>query len=73
MLGYGCLKQKGKGERMKVFKVLYKFSDVSIGIEAETEEEARKIADERLLGEDSPQNDTYCYEMDIEEGDKDGD
>ena len=51
----------------KEFTITYKFSDIIDNIEAETEEEARRIADERLESDNSPQIDTYCYEAEIEE------
>lgn len=51
----------------KTYQIIYQFSDVINNIKAESEEEASKIADERLISNDTPQADTYCYEMEIEE------
>lgn len=56
---------------MKEFEVTYKFSDVIDTIEAETEEEAQKIADERLLTDYNPQQDTTCYEIEVLEIEED--
>ena len=51
----------------KEFSVLFKFSDVSQTIEAESLEEAQKKALGFLDGEQTPQNDTYCYGTEVEE------
>ena len=52
---------------MKEYQVIYKFSDVIQGIEAESLEEAQELADGLLEGEQSPQYDTACYEVEVEE------
>jgi len=52
---------------MKEYKITYQFSDVIDNIEAENEEEAKKIANERLVSDSSPKIDTYCFYFDIEE------
>lgn len=54
---------------MKEYSVIYKFSDVIDTIEAETQEEAERMANEKLLSDYNPQNDTYCYEVEVEEVD----
>lgn len=51
----------------KSYRIYYKFSDVIDYVEAEDEDEARKIADEKLMSDYNPQNDTYCYEIEAEE------
>lgn len=54
----------------KKFNIFYQFSDVVDTIEATNEEEARHIANEILInskGNKYPQNNTYCYHIDIEE------
>lgn len=51
----------------KSFQIIYKFGDVIDNIEAETIEEAKRIANERLMGDYNPQNDTECYDIEIEE------
>ncbi len=48
---------------MNTYEITYKFSDVIDSIEAETEEEALKIANERLITDQNPQQDTNCYEI----------
>jgi len=52
---------------MKTYDVLFKFSDVNIIIRAEDEEEARKRANNLLQSDYNPQNDTYCYDIEVEE------
>jgi hypothetical protein len=57
-----------KGKIM--FEVIYKFSDVIEEIEAESKEEAEKIADERLKNSKDYgeiKDDTYCYGTEVEE------
>ena len=51
---------------MKEYTVLYKFSDVIITVEAESKKEAREISDTRLTN-DEIKEDTYCYEVEVEE------
>lgn len=54
----------------KQFEVIYKFSDVIDNIEAENEEEAKKLADERLESGHpnyDPTGDTRCYDVEVEE------
>ena len=55
-------------EGKKEYEVCYKFSDVIETIEARNQEEADQIADERLeKSKHNPQEDTYCYEIEVEE------
>jgi len=51
----------------KEYNVTYKFGDVTDVIEAKSQEEAQAIADERLESDNTPHNDTTCYEVEIEE------
>ena len=51
----------------KEYQVIYKFSDVIDNIEAESKEEAEKIAESRLMSDYNPQNDTTCYDIEVEE------
>ena len=51
----------------KEYTITYKFSDVIDNIEAESLEEAQKIADERLEDDNSPLEHTYVYDTEIEE------
>lgn len=67
-----CIAIKLKGgnsndEKKKAFEVIFKFSDVVDTIEAENEEEAERLADEKLKSDCNPQNNTYCYGIEIEE------
>jgi hypothetical protein len=55
---------------MKSFQVIYKFSDVIDTIDAESEDEAQRISDERVNSghlEYDPKTDTECYEVEVEE------
>ena len=55
---------------MRQFQIIYKFSDVIDNIEAETKEEAERIANERAYNGDEetcPSNNTECYEIEVEE------
>lgn len=54
-------------EGKKEYQVIYKFSDVIDTIEAHSKEEAEQIADERFNSENSPDKDTSCYEIEVEE------
>lgn len=52
----------------KEFQIVYKFSDVITTIEAETQRDAEKKANERLGGHtNNPEQETYCYELEAEE------
>ncbi len=51
----------------KEFQVIYKFSDVIDTIEAETQLDAEVIANERLESDQTPAQDTRCYEVEVEE------
>lgn len=53
--------------KKKIFEATFKFSDVIDIIEAESEEEADRLANERLNSDCNPQNDTTCYDIEIEE------
>ena len=52
---------------MKDYQAIYKFSDVIETIEAKSLEEAKKIANERLMSDYNPQNDVICYDIEVEE------
>mgnify|MGYP000054785912 CR=1 FL=1 len=69
------LQQKYKMVK-KEYQIIYKFADVIDNIEAESEEDAKKIADERLNGcnlDYDPKVDTSCYEIEVEEIESMGD
>jgi len=51
---------------MKEYDVLFKFGDVSITVEADSEEEAREIAEMRLEN-DNLKEDSKCYDIEVEE------
>ena len=51
------------------FEVIYKFGDVIETIEADSKEEALEKANEKLQSCYNPQNDTVCYEIEVEEKD----
>jgi hypothetical protein len=57
------------GDEIKYYKVCYKFKDVVEIIEAKNEEDARKKAEKKLISDENPQNDTYCYKIKIKEDD----
>lgn len=52
---------------MKEYNVIYIFSEVCDCIKANSPEEAKEIAEARLLGDYNPQNDTECYKIEVEE------
>ena len=55
---------------MKQFQIVYKFADVIDKIEAETLEDAERIANDRVCYGDSEQcpiESTECYGIEIEE------
>jgi hypothetical protein len=52
--------------KIKDFEVTFKFNDVINTIEAETKEEAEKIAND-LLNKDLLQSISKCYEIEVEE------
>jgi len=54
---------------MNEYQVTYKFSDVINTLEADSQEEAEKKADE-LLEKNEQQGETYCYEVEVEEVDE---
>lgn len=56
----------GNGNSMKEYNVFLKFSDVIITVEANSEDEARDIAETRLEN-DNLKEETYCYEIEAEE------
>lgn len=65
-----CSCRKSKEEKSKKeYKICYKFSDVMDVIKAKNKEQAKKQAEEKLLSDENPQNDTYCYEIEVEEND----
>ena len=51
----------------KEYNIIYKFSDVMDVIEAESKEEAQKLADARIESEENPHQDTKCYEVEVED------
>lgn len=57
--------------KLKEFEVIYKFADVVETIEAETQEEAEQIANDRAYYGKSKEEDritsTECYEIEVEE------
>ena len=50
----------------KEYQVTYKFSDVINTLEAESQEEAEKIAQD-LLDNNEQQGESHCYEIEVEE------
>ncbi len=55
-------------EGKEEYQVYYKFSDVIETIEAKSYEEAEKIANKRIGNKkNNPTEDTYCYEIEVEE------
>src|SRR3990167_4727078 len=62
--------RKGGKTQIKQFQIVYKFADVINNIEAETKEEAERIAQDMLdCGDEevNPIKDTECFEIEIEE------
>ena len=53
-------------KEIKEYNVTYKFGDISDVIEAESEEEAQRIADARLEEDNTPVKDAYCYDVEVE-------
>lgn len=55
--------------KIKEYQLIFKFSDVIVNIDAESKEEAKIRADDMLMSDYNPQNDSVCYDIDIEEVD----
>ena len=56
-------------ECKKQFEITYKFGDVILSIEEETIEEAKAKAD-KILSTGRPQEDTRCYDIEVQEVEK---
>ena len=58
---------KALGDK-KEYQVIYKFSDVIETIEANSKEEAKQIADDRVESDRyNPKEETYCYDIEVDE------